>query len=202
MNCDRDRTHAQGPRRGPSTSNRHPLGLWRRSTLASSRTAAPRWEIMLDVDALAKAEGEDWVWEGCTSLPPEHRYGLVQLSRGGSDAVVIRELDLTARRFVADGFFLPEAKGGASWLDHGTLLVSSALGGEAYQATVARPPPMRPPSACRNTVRHPPEGACESPPRSVAAPLALHSRASPPQGHGARPPSTWLQRQRCEIPNS
>jgi prolyl oligopeptidase len=114
---------------------KNPRGLWRRSTLASYRTAAPSWEIMLDIDALAKAEGEDWVWEGCTSLPPEHRYGLVQLSRGGSDAVVVREFDLTAKRFVEGGFFLPEAKGGASWIDHGTLLVSSALGGEAFQTT-------------------------------------------------------------------
>jgi prolyl oligopeptidase len=113
--------------------DKNPKGLWRRSTLASYRTAAPSWEIMLDIDALAKAEGEDWVWHGCTSLPPAHRHGLVQLSRGGSDAVVIREFDLTAKRFVADGFFLPEAKGSAAWLDDGTLLVSSALGGEPFQ---------------------------------------------------------------------
>ena len=50
--------------------------------------------MLLDVDALAKAEGENWVWRGCVSLPPEHRRGLVQLSRGGADAMVIREFDL------------------------------------------------------------------------------------------------------------
>jgi prolyl oligopeptidase len=122
---------------------KNPKGLWRRSTLASYRTATPGWEVMLDIDALAKAEGEDWVWGGCTSLPPEHRCGLVQLSRGGSDAVVIREFDLTARRFVDDGFFLPEAKGGAAWLDDGTLLVSSALGGEPFQTTSGYPRTVR-----------------------------------------------------------
>jgi prolyl oligopeptidase len=111
----------------------NPKGLWRRTTLASYRTVAPDWETMLDVDALAKAESEDWVWYGCTTLPPEHRYGLVQLSRGGADASVIREFDLVEKLFVEDGFALAEAKGAASWLDADTLLVSSALGGEAWQ---------------------------------------------------------------------
>jgi prolyl oligopeptidase len=113
----------------------NPKGLWRRATLASYRGSAPEWEIVLDLDVLAKAEGEDWVWRGCVSLPPAHRQGLLQLSRGGSDAVVIREFDLADKRFVEGGFFLPEAKGGAAWLHENTLLVSSALGGEPFQTT-------------------------------------------------------------------
>jgi prolyl oligopeptidase len=113
----------------------HRKGIWRRTTLASYRTEAPDWDTLVDIDALAKAEGEDWVWRGCTSLPPWHRHGLVQLSRGGADAVVIREFDLVAKRFVQDGFDLPEAKGGAAWLDADTLLVSSALGGQPFETT-------------------------------------------------------------------
>jgi prolyl oligopeptidase len=54
---------------------------------------------------------------------------MLRLSRGGSDAAVLREFDLAARHFVADGFVLPEAKGGAAWLDRDTLLLSTALGG-------------------------------------------------------------------------
>jgi prolyl oligopeptidase len=111
----------------------HRKGLWRRTTLASYRTDNPDWETLLDIDLLAKKEGEDWVWRGCTTLPPQHRYGLVQLSRGGADAAVTREFDLAEKRFVDGGFYLPEAKGGAGWLDADTLLVSSALGGEAFQ---------------------------------------------------------------------
>jgi prolyl oligopeptidase len=111
----------------------NPKGLWRRTTPASYATAVPDWNVILDIDALAKAEGEDWVWRGCITLPPPHRLGLVQLSRGGADAVVIREFDLDDRRFVSDGFFLPEAKGGAAWLDTDTLLVSTTLGGESFQ---------------------------------------------------------------------
>ena len=48
------------------------------------------------------------------------------LSRGGADAVEIREFDIATRRFVKDGFRLPEAKGGADWIDRDTLLVSTA----------------------------------------------------------------------------
>ena len=113
----------------------NPKGLWRRTTLASYCTVAPEWEAVLDIDTLARDEGEDWVWRGCTSLPPTHRCGLVQLSRGGADAVVIREFDLAEKRFIEGGFFLPEAKGGAAWLDDNTLLVSTALGGEPFQTT-------------------------------------------------------------------
>jgi prolyl oligopeptidase len=111
----------------------HPKGLWRRTTLVSYRSENPDWEILLDVDLLAKSEAEDWVWRGCATLAPEHRRGLVHLSRGGADAVVIREFDLAEKRFVDGGFHLSEAKGGADWVDENTLLVSSALGGEAFQ---------------------------------------------------------------------
>lgn len=117
----------------------HPRGLWRRTTLASYRNAAPDWDVLLDLDALATADGEDWVWGGAQTLPPSHRLALVRLSRGGSDAVVMREFDLDARQFVADGFHLPEQKGGADWLDADTLLLSTALGGETasgYARTV------------------------------------------------------------------
>jgi prolyl oligopeptidase len=113
----------------------NPKGLWRRSTLESFATPNPAWELVLDVDALSSAESEDWVWAGATALPPTFQRCLVNLSRGGSDAVVIREFDLQERRFLNNGFDLPEAKSSAAWLDSDTLLVSSALGGEAFQTT-------------------------------------------------------------------
>jgi prolyl oligopeptidase len=124
--------------RGPWVYNfwqdaEHRKGLWRRTTLASYRSENPDWETLLDVDLLAKTEAEDWVWRGCATMAPEHRRGLVHLSRGGADAAVIREFDLAEKRFVDGGFYLSEAKGGADWVDENTLLVSSALGGEAYQ---------------------------------------------------------------------
>jgi prolyl oligopeptidase len=117
----------------------HPRGIWRRTTLESFRTSAPDWDVLLDIDGLALAEGEDWIWQGAATLPPEHARAILRLSRGGSDAVVLREFDLVARAFVTDGFVLPEAKGGVAWLDQDTLLLSTALGGattSGYASTV------------------------------------------------------------------
>ena len=119
--------------------DRHPRGLWRATSLASFRSEAPDWEILLDLDALAAEEGEDWIWSGATTLPGSHDRAILMLSRGGADARVLREFDLTARDFVPGGFSLPEAKGGAEWLDRDTLLLSSPLGdGMATRSGYAR----------------------------------------------------------------
>ena len=117
----------------------HPRGLWRRTSLGSFQTDTPDWDVLLDLDALASREGEDWVWQGSATLPPAHERAMLRLSRGGSDAVVLREFDIPARRFVPDGFHLAEAKGGAVWLDADTLLLSSAGQGataSGYASTV------------------------------------------------------------------
>ena len=49
----------------------HVRGIVRRTTLASYRTDDPDWETVLDVDALAAAEGKSWVYQGMSCLPPE-----------------------------------------------------------------------------------------------------------------------------------
>ena len=95
----------------------HVRGLWRRTTLDSFRAAEPHWETLLDIDALAAAEGRNWVFHGVVSLPPEYRRCLIALSDGGKDASELREFDLASRRFAANGFALPEAKQSAVWLD-------------------------------------------------------------------------------------
>ncbi|QRM27572.1 prolyl oligopeptidase family protein [Microvirga sp. VF16] len=110
-------------------------GLWRRTSMDEYRKAEPAWETVLDIDALAQQEGKDWVWKGCGTLQPEQRYGLVSLSRGGADAVEIREFDLVEKCFVEDGFMLQEAKGGATWLDRDRLLVSTTLGENSATAS-------------------------------------------------------------------
>ncbi len=106
----------------------HPRGLWRRTTLDGYRQAEPPWETVLDLDALGKAEGENWVWGGASALPPENRLCLVHLSRGGADATVMREFDTVAKTFVEGGFFLPEAKSQVDWIDADTLYVGTDFG--------------------------------------------------------------------------
>ncbi|HMX11782.1 MAG TPA: prolyl oligopeptidase family serine peptidase [Burkholderiaceae bacterium] len=111
----------------------HPRGLWRRTTLDDYRAAEPAWVTVLDLDALARAEGENWVWKGSTCRPPTGGEGawtrcLLHLSRGGADAVVLREFDLVERAFVPGGFALPEAKSDVAWLGPDELLVGSDFG--------------------------------------------------------------------------
>jgi prolyl oligopeptidase len=106
----------------------HPRGLWRRTTLDEYRKDRPAWEILLDVDALGEAEGESWVWEGAALLRPEYRLALVELSRGGADAAVVREFDLETRSFVDGGFELPEAKSYVSWIDADRIFVGTDFG--------------------------------------------------------------------------
>ena len=106
----------------------HVRGVWRRTTLDSYRTAEPQWETVLDIDALAEAESANWVYKGSTCLAPEERYCLISLSNGGKDAVTLREFDTVTRSFVEGGFFLPESKGGATWLNKDTLLIARDFG--------------------------------------------------------------------------
>ena len=123
----------------------HPRGLWRRTTLESYRTGDPEWELLLDVDALGTAEDENWVWAGGAVRYPDYDRALVQLSRGGADASVVREYDLVAKRWVdadAGGFVLPEAKTRIGWIDDDTVFVGTDLG-PGSQTTSGYPRVMR-----------------------------------------------------------
>ncbi|UVJ40305.1 prolyl oligopeptidase family protein [Arthrobacter sp. CJ23] len=114
----------------------NPKGLWRRTTWESYLSEDPEWDVLLDVDALAAAEGEEWVFHGAGFLRPAegepHRLAMISLSPDGGDANRHREFDVQTRTFVdpaAGGFDIPTAKGHTSWLDADTLLVSSTAGG-------------------------------------------------------------------------
>jgi prolyl oligopeptidase len=103
-------------------------GIWRRTTLDEYRKSEPKWETVLDLDALATEEKENWVWKGAVFLKPKKERCLVMLSRGGADATVMREFDVTTKSFVKGGFTLPEAKSRVSWKDLNTLYVGTDFG--------------------------------------------------------------------------
>ena len=107
---------------------KNPRGLWRRTTLAEYQKPEPAWEVVLDLDALGKQEGENWVWKGSSWLLPDRSRVLLTLSRGGADAAVLREFDPATKQFVTDGFVLPEAKSSVSWKDKDTLYVGTDFG--------------------------------------------------------------------------
>ena len=110
----------------------HERGLWRRTTLDEYRKPAPKWETVIDLDALGAAEGEKWVWHGANCLKPAYERCLVALSRGGSDADVTREFDLSTKQWVKDGFFRPEAKGSLDWIDRDTVFVQTDFGARLH----------------------------------------------------------------------
>ncbi|HUF73711.1 MAG TPA: prolyl oligopeptidase family serine peptidase [Gammaproteobacteria bacterium] len=106
----------------------HVRGIWRRVSVEEYRETNPRWETVIDLDALAAEEGENWVWSGASCRYPQYDRCLIALSRGGADATVVREFDLTQRRFVEDGFTLPEAKSDVAWRDRDSIFVGTDFG--------------------------------------------------------------------------
>lgn len=106
----------------------HLRGLWRVSPRAAYDAGKPQWRILLDMDALAAAEKENWQFGGATCLSPSHARCLVRLSVGGKDAVEVREFDMHTGAFVPGGFVAPEAKQTLAWLDADSLLIASDFG--------------------------------------------------------------------------
>ena len=105
----------------------HPKGIWRRTSIADYANAAPAWDVLLDLDQLAREEHENWVWHGADCSPSLKRC-LLTLSRGGGDAAVVREFDPDAKAFVKNGFELAEAKSQITWLDEDTVVFGTDFG--------------------------------------------------------------------------
>jgi prolyl oligopeptidase len=82
----------------------NPRGLWRRTTLERYRTEQPDWDVIIDLDRIAADEDVNWVWAGADVIEPDHTLALISLSRGGSDAAVVREVDMRTRQCVPGGF--------------------------------------------------------------------------------------------------
>ncbi|WP_018023172.1 prolyl oligopeptidase family serine peptidase [Corynebacterium ulceribovis] len=116
----------------------HPRGLWRRCPADTYLDGSPQWQVLIDVDQLAELDQENWVWKGAHVRYPAYDRALVRLSRGGSDATIIREFDIDTASFIpesAGGFTVPEAKSDVSWLDRDTLLVGTNLGPDSLTAS-------------------------------------------------------------------
>lgn len=118
----------------------HERGIWRRTPLDEYRKPEPAWETVLDVDALNKAENANWVWHNADCLKPAdpaqpYVYCLIALSRGGADADVTREFDLSTKQFVANGFERAEAKGALRWKDADTVYVETDFGPDSMTSS-------------------------------------------------------------------
>jgi prolyl oligopeptidase len=103
-------------------------GILRRTTLAEYKKKDPKWELVIDIDALGEKEKVSWVYKGNQCLYPKYERCLMSLSKGGGDAVVVREWDMVKKQFVDGGFSLPEAKSRVSWKDKDTIYVGTDFG--------------------------------------------------------------------------
>lgn len=106
----------------------HVRGIWRRSTVDDYRKGNPNWETLLDIDKLSEEDDIKWVYKGSSGLYPNYNRFLIELSKGGGDAVVVKEFDVTTKQFIENGFLIEESKGSASYIDENTLIVTSDFG--------------------------------------------------------------------------
>jgi prolyl oligopeptidase len=106
----------------------HVRGIIRRTTLDDYKSADPKWQTVVDYDALSKADGKSWVGKGVDCLEPDETLCLLALSNGGEDAITMREIDLKTGKFVDGGFVLPTGKNRVAWIDKDTLLIGRDWG--------------------------------------------------------------------------
>ena len=106
----------------------HVRGIWRRSLLENYTSGNPVWETLLDIDELSKKDDIKWVYKGSTGLYPDYNRFLIELSKGGGDAVITKEFDANKKQFIENGFFIDESKGSARYVDENTLIVSTDFG--------------------------------------------------------------------------
>jgi len=106
----------------------HVRGILRKTSVEDYRNAEPKWQTVIDYDALAAKDNVKWVREGMECLYPAEGLCMVQLSAGGEDADTQREFDLKSGTFVEGGFVLPHSKQSVAWQDKDTLLVARDWG--------------------------------------------------------------------------
>ena len=106
----------------------HVRGIWRRASLDSYVAGEPEWDLLLDLDALAETEQENWIYKGYDCLAPKFDRCIIRLSHGGTDASVYREYSINDRAFVEDGFYLSEAKSNIEWINRDAILVGTDWG--------------------------------------------------------------------------
>ena len=106
----------------------HVRGILRRTSLSGYLSPDPHWQTIIDYDALAKQDKQEWVANGLNCLYPGNVLCLVSLSAGGEDAETLREFNLKTGKFVEHGFVLPHSKQDVSWLNQDALLVARDWG--------------------------------------------------------------------------
>lgn len=103
-------------------------GIYRRQSLADYKSKLENWETLIDIDQIAREEKVDWVFKGLVCAPIRQERCLLMLSKGGGDAVLTREYDLISKKFVPDGFVVPEGKVRLAWRDDDSIWLGAEHG--------------------------------------------------------------------------
>ena len=106
----------------------NPRGRYLRTSVDSFRKNKPKWQTVIDIDAMSAKDGVNWVFDDFSCLAPKYQKCLVFLSPGGGDATEMREFNAASLEFVEDGFRLPKAKMNVSWMDADHLFVGTDFG--------------------------------------------------------------------------
>ena len=109
----------------------HLKGVWRRVNIEKFNDQQIEWETVLDIDVLSAKEGKYWVFHDVDFLNHENQRCLIYLSEDGKDATEIREFDLIKKDFITEGFFLPQAKNQASWINQDEIFILTDFGEES-----------------------------------------------------------------------
>lgn len=108
----------------------NPQGLYRKTLISEFLKATPDWETIIDLDQLSREENIQWVFQDF-ELNDDKSKALITLSPGGSDANVVREFNTHTKKIIKDGFYLPESKGHAHWVDDNTIRISRHFGDDS-----------------------------------------------------------------------
>jgi prolyl oligopeptidase len=92
-------------------------GVWRWTTLEEFKKPNPRWETLIDLDAINRVEKTAWKWASASCLPPANNRCLVWLSNDDAQGYAIREYDIGKRSWVPDGFRVPLGDVRLTWID-------------------------------------------------------------------------------------
>lgn len=106
----------------------NPRGIWRRISYTDYLEMSDKWETLIDIDKLCENENINWTYDKVYFIPENNKICAVQLSKGGSDAGVIREFDLERKKFIEEGFYVGEAKSDFRWIDENTVYLATDFG--------------------------------------------------------------------------
>lgn len=103
-------------------------GMLRRTTLDEYTQPEPKWEDLLSFDNLSAKEERNWVYKSSDCFEGNYDRCLLSLSDGGKDSAEMREWDHAKQSFVENGFVIPEARTGVSWIDIDNINIATNWG--------------------------------------------------------------------------